>query len=88
MRARASPFGTPGWRVADAGALRHARRPPARTRACRAPPEEKAIELRRQRVWDRFRLEGLAFVWYFRGAPHVHVWVHVAAADAGVQLNA
>ena len=38
-------------------------------------------------IWDCFRLEGPAFVWYFRGAPHVHVWVHVSA-DAGVELNA
>jgi hypothetical protein len=38
-------------------------------------------------VWDCFRLEGPAFVWYFRGAPHVHVWVHVADAP-GVELNA
>ena len=38
-------------------------------------------------VWDCFRLEGPAFVWYFRGAPHVHVWVNVAD-DPGVALNA
>ena len=30
------------------------------------------------RVWDNWRLEGPAFVWHFRGAPHVHVWVNVA----------
>lgn len=29
-------------------------------------------------VWDNWRLEGPAFVWHFRGAPHVHVWVHIA----------
>ncbi|MFM9059380.1 MAG: DUF3500 domain-containing protein [Planctomycetaceae bacterium] len=29
-------------------------------------------------VWDNWRLEGPAFVWYYRGAPHVHVWVNVA----------
>jgi hypothetical protein len=29
-------------------------------------------------VWDNWRLEGPAFVWYFRGKPHVHVWVNVA----------
>ena len=38
-------------------------------------------------VWDCFRLEGPAFVWYFRGAPHVHVWVHVADHPK-VELNA
>lgn len=30
------------------------------------------------RVWDNWRLEGPSFVWHFRGAPHVHVWVNVA----------
>jgi hypothetical protein len=29
-------------------------------------------------VWDRWRIEGPAFVWYFRGSPHVHTWVNVA----------
>lgn len=29
-------------------------------------------------VYDNWRLEGPSFVWYFRGAPHVHVWVNVA----------
>ena len=29
-------------------------------------------------VWDRWRVEGPAFVWYFRGSPHVHTWVNVA----------
>ena len=29
-------------------------------------------------VWDNWRLEGPAFVWYFRGTPHIHVWVNVA----------
>lgn len=38
-------------------------------------------------VWDIWRLEGPAFVWHYRGAPHVHVWVN-AADDPGVKLNA
>ncbi|HKD37574.1 MAG TPA: DUF3500 domain-containing protein [Pirellulales bacterium] len=38
-------------------------------------------------VWDCWRLEGPSFVWYFRGSPHVHVWVNVAD-DASVKLNA
>lgn len=38
-------------------------------------------------VWDNWRLEGPSFVWYFRGAPHVHVWVNVAD-DASVATNA
>lgn len=29
-------------------------------------------------VWDIWRVEGPAFVWFFRGSPHVHVWVNVA----------
>lgn len=37
-------------------------------------------------VWDNWRLEGPAFVWYFRGAPHVHVWVNVAD-DPSVATN-
>ncbi len=37
--------------------------------------------------WDNWRLEGPAFVWYFRGQPHVHVWVNVAD-DPSVKLNA
>lgn len=38
-------------------------------------------------VWDNWRLEGPAFVWHYRGAPHVHVWVNVAD-DPSVTLNA
>jgi hypothetical protein len=37
-------------------------------------------------AWDNWRLEGPAFVWYFRGYPHVHVWVNVAD-DPKVKLN-
>jgi hypothetical protein len=37
-------------------------------------------------VWDCWRLEGPSFVWYYRGAPHVHVWVNVAD-DASVKTN-
>lgn len=37
-------------------------------------------------VWDNWRLEGPSFVWYFRGAPHVHVWVNVADSP-DVALN-
>ena len=39
------------------------------------------------KVWDNWRIEGPSFVWYFRGHPHVHVWVNVAA-DPSVQTNA
>ena len=44
-------------------------------------------DLGNDRVWDIWRLEGPAFVWHFRGAPHVHVWVNVAD-DPSVKLNA
>ena len=39
------------------------------------------------RVWDLWRLEGPSFVWYFRGAPHVHTWVNVGD-DPSIKLNA
>jgi hypothetical protein len=38
-------------------------------------------------VWDNWRLEGPSFVWHYRGAPHVHVWVNVADSQS-VKLNA
>jgi len=38
-------------------------------------------------VWDIWRIEGPSFVWHYRGAPHVHVWVNVAD-DPNVKLNA
>ena len=37
-------------------------------------------------VYDNWRLEGPSFVWYFRGKPHVHVWVNVADTHK-VELN-
>jgi uncharacterized protein DUF3500 len=37
--------------------------------------------------WDNWRVEGPAFVWYFRGQPHVHIWINVAD-DPTVALNA
>lgn len=47
----------------------------------------KDQDLGNDAIWDNWRVEGPAFVWYFRGFPHVHVWVHVAD-DPSVQLNA
>ncbi|HET6883531.1 MAG TPA: DUF3500 domain-containing protein [Pirellulales bacterium] len=38
----------------------------------------KEGDLGDDQVWDCWRLEGPSFVWYFRGTPHVHVWVNVA----------
>jgi hypothetical protein len=37
--------------------------------------------------WDNWRLEGPSFVWYFRGEPHVHIWINVAD-DPSIPLNA
>lgn len=45
----------------------------------------KEGDLGKDDIWDRWRVEGPAFVWYFRGSPHVHTWVniaHRAPADA------
>lgn len=44
-------------------------------------------DIGKDKVWDNWRVEGPAFVWHFRGAPHVHVWVNIAD-DPGVALNA
>ncbi|MFT5497344.1 MAG: hypothetical protein ACI9TH_002750 [Kiritimatiellia bacterium] len=38
-------------------------------------------------LYDNWRLEGPSFVWYFRGTPHVHVWVNVAGHGQGTQVN-
>lgn len=34
-------------------------------------------------VWDVWRLESPSMVWYFRGAPHVHTWVHIREGAKG-----
>ncbi len=39
------------------------------------------------KVLDIWRIEGPSFVWHYRGAPHVHVWVNVAD-NSNVELNA
>jgi hypothetical protein len=31
-------------------------------------------------IWDVWQLEGPNMVWYFRGAPHVHVWANIRAS--------
>lgn len=38
----------------------------------------KERTLGKEGEWDNWRVEGPAFVWYFRGFPHVHSWIHVA----------
>jgi hypothetical protein len=52
---------------------------------CRLSFYEDA-DIAKDQVWDNWRLEGPAFIWYFRGDPHVHVWVHVADSP-DVKLN-
>ncbi len=47
----------------------------------------ESVDLGDDGEWDVWRLEGPAFVWHFRGVPHVHVWVNVAD-DPSVKLNA
>jgi len=44
----------------------------------------KQDDLGNDGIWDIWRLEGPAFVWHFRGAPHVHVWVNIGRSK-GVQ---
>ncbi len=39
----------------------------------------KNLDLGNDGVWDVWQLESPTMVWYFRGAPHVHVWVNVHA---------
>ena len=42
----------------------------------------KQDDLGNDGVWDNWRLEGPSFVWHYRGAPHVHVWVNIADTPA------
>lgn len=35
------------------------------------------------KVWDIWRVEGPAFVWHFRGAPHVHAYINIGMASKG-----
>jgi hypothetical protein len=46
----------------------------------------KEGDIGKDQVWDIWRLEGPSFVWHYRGAPHVHVWVAVAD-DPSVKVN-
>ena len=34
------------------------------------------------KVWDVWQIEGPAMVWYFRGDPHIHTWVHIRESAA------
>ena len=37
----------------------------------------KNMDIGNDGVWDVWQIEGPWMRWYFRGAPHVHTWVHV-----------
>lgn len=37
----------------------------------------KQQDLGNDGVWDVWQVEGPRMLWYFRGEPHVHCWVHV-----------
>ena len=37
-------------------------------------------DLGNDKVWDIWRVEGPAFVWHFRGAPHVHAYINIGGA--------
>jgi len=43
-------------------------------------------DLGNDKIYDNWRIEGPSFVWYFRGRPHVHVWINVAD-DSSIKLN-
>ena len=34
-------------------------------------------DLENDKLWDIWRVEGPAFVWHFRGAPHVHAYINI-----------
>jgi hypothetical protein len=37
----------------------------------------KSQDVGNDSVWDVWQIEGPAMLWYFRGDPHVHTWVHI-----------
>ncbi len=39
----------------------------------------KNMDIGSDGIWDVWQLESPSMIWYFRGAPHVHVWVNVQA---------
>ena len=42
----------------------------------------KGQDLGKDGVWDVWQIEGPQMLWYFRGDPHVHCWVHLRDAKA------
>ncbi len=39
----------------------------------------KNLDIGNDGVWDVWQVQGPTMLWYFRGAPHVHTWVNIAA---------
>jgi hypothetical protein len=37
----------------------------------------EGMDVGKDGVWDVWQIEGPTMLWYFRGAPHVHTWVHI-----------
>ncbi|MDA1043821.1 MAG: DUF3500 domain-containing protein [Verrucomicrobia bacterium] len=37
----------------------------------------KDEDIGNDQIWDVWQVEGPTMVWYFRGKPHVHTWVHI-----------
>ena len=80
------------YRVSDKNEVQDALKKQGGLDACRLAfyrqaSDGSSLDLGDDGVWDVWRLEGPAFVWHFRGVPHVHVWVNVAD-DPSVALNA
>lgn len=38
-------------------------------------------DLNSDKTWDIWRIEAPGFVWHFRGAPHVHAYINIAAVS-------
>jgi hypothetical protein len=38
-----------------------------------------AFDIGGDKVWDTWQIEGPELVWYFRGVPHIHGYIHLAA---------
>ncbi len=39
-------------------------------------------DLKSDKIWDMWRVEGPSFVWHFRGAPHVHAYINIGHKKA------
>jgi len=37
----------------------------------------EGMDIGKDGVWDVWQIESPTMLWYFRGAPHVHTWVHI-----------